>query len=351
MAEEQKKSLTRRGAIAGTMLGIGGLFGWAVNKLNETGRGAGVGQNGPKVPVNGKNPFAYDISSYLKTDPETLVFEPAGEFESGFRKVRSIAITPSNELMVTGDKGIRIFGIDGELQQEISLEHTPHNTHIATSGELFVAYARHFDVHDRDGKRLHSTERFSERSFITAMATRDDRVYVADAGNREIILCDRMGAVETRFGKIGHSDDTPGFAVPSPYFDLEIDDQDKLRVTNPGRLRMETYSLDGKFEGSWGEPGMTIERFSGCCNPVHFALTGDGGYITSEKGLTRVKLHDAEGKLLGLVAGPDFLVENPKKVKRAGEAAGAFDIALSEDGQVHVLDPYSAKVRSFQPLS
>ncbi len=350
MVEKQKNSLTRRGAIAGTMLGIGGLFGWAVTKLNETGRGAGIGQNGPKLPKSGKNPFAYDISAYRKTDPETLLFKPAGEFASGFRKVHSIAITPDNELMITGDKGIRIFGTDGTLRQEIQLEHTPHNTHVSAAGELFVAYARHFDVHDAKGEQLHSTERFSERSFITAMATKADDVYVADAGNREIILCDRMGAVKKRFGKIGASEDTPGFAVPSPYFDLAIDDQNKLRVTNPGRLRVETYSLDGKFEGSWGEPGMTIERFSGCCNPVHFTITKDGGYITSEKGLARVKLHDADGKLLGLVAGPDFLVQDPKLAKRAGEAAGAFDVALSADGQVHVLDPYSAKVRSFQPL-
>lgn len=305
----------------------------------------------------GKNPYAYDISQFQRTDPDTLLFEPAGEFDPGFEKVRRLAITPDDRLMITGDKEIRIFTTEGEALSTITLEHTPHFTHVAQSGEIFVGYARHFDVHDAQGTRLLSTERFSERSFLTALATTDDgastetRVFVADAGNREVILCDREGVVEKRFGKTGDAAGNPGFAVPSPYFDLAIDADGKLRVTNPGRLRVELYSLDGEFESSWGEPGMSIERFSGCCNPVFFTLTADGGYITSEKGLARVKVHDAAGELLGLVAGPDFLVNDKKLAKRAGKAAGGFDVAVSGAGLVYVLDPYHQSVRSFKPLS
>ncbi len=345
MAQGPEDTITRRAAIGATLLGIGGLCGWAVHRL----------RGGPaRLPEGGStsaNRHAYDLSEFERTDPKTLLFEPAGEFDPGFAKVRRIATTPAGELMVTGDKEIRIFDTSGRALRAISLDHTPHCTHVSQAGELFVGYARHFDVHDSGGTLLHSTERFSERSFLTAIATSGDAVYVADAGNREVIGCDRRGAVERRFGKIGEATETPGFEVPSPYFDLAVDAHGKLRVANPGQLRVETYSAEGRFEASWGEPGMGIDRFAGCGNPVFFTLTGDGGFITSEKGLARVKLHDPRGKVLGLVAGPDFLVQDKKLAKRAGRAAGGFDIALDDQGRVHVLDPYRGVVRSFRPLS
>ena len=349
MVDKSKSTITRRGAISGTLLGLGGFVGWLTHRLG------GPSPVAKTPPKRGDNPYAYDISEFRRTDPKTLLFEEAGEFNPGFKTVRRIATVQNNsgsphQLMVTGDKQIRIFETDGELVRSIPLEHTPHCTHLSKTGELFVGYARHFDVHDAQGARLHSTERFSDRSFITAIATLDQQVFVADAGNREVILCDRKGQVQKRFGKVGDDPANPGFAVPSPYFDLCVNAEGKLIVANPGRLRVETYSAQGVFKDSWGEPGMSIDRFSGCCNPVFFTMTGDGGFVTSEKGLARVKLHDATGKLLGLVAGPDFLITDKKLVKRAGQAAGGFDVAMTGDGSVHVLDPYRGTVRSFRPL-
>ena len=51
----------------------------------------------------------------------------------------------------------------------------------------------------------------------------------------------------------------PGFVVPSPYFDLVVD-KTALHIANPGRLRVERYALDGRFEASWGEAGMGVGR-------------------------------------------------------------------------------------------
>jgi hypothetical protein len=155
-----------------------------------------------------------------------------------------------------------------------------------------------------------------------------------------------------RFGKKDSTRNNPGFAVPSPYFDLALGKDGKLRVANPGRLRMETYTLDGRFESSWGTAGLTIDRFCGCCNPVYFTLRPDGGFITSEKGLTRVNLYDASGVFEGAVAGPEVLVDDKELAKRACadcQVGAGFDVAMDSEGRVLVLDPFRKAVRIFRP--
>ena len=76
--------------------------------------------------------------------------------------------------------------------------------------------------------------------------------------------------------------------------------------------------------------GMAINRFCGCCNPVYFALTSDGGFITSERGLARVNIYSASGSFKGAVAGPETLVDDKQLAKRACadcRQGGGFDVA------------------------
>ena len=102
------------------------------------------------------------------------------------------------------------------------------------------------------------------------------------------------------------------------------------------------------------EPGMKIERLSGCCNPVYFAMTADGGFVTSEKGLARIKVYDPKGEFVGVVAGPSFLVDDKKLAKEACadcRVGAGFDVAVDERGWVHTLDPFRKTVRSFRPTA
>jgi len=84
---------------------------------------------------------------------------------------------------------------------------------------------------------------------------------------------------------------------------------------------------------------------------VHLALLPDGGFVTSEKGLFRIKTYDPRGELRGVVAGAKFLVPD-ERVAKAARARGkgtGFDVVVSEAGLVHVLDPFQKSVRTFQP--
>jgi hypothetical protein len=339
--------LKRRGFIGAALISAGAAFGWLARQLQNR------GPSGTTRPSTLESRFAYDLSEFEKTDPALLRYRPAHQFETGFQRVKRLAAAPGNRVWVAGDRALRLFDEKGRLERELRLERPPHCIHLAGEEEVFIGLGNFFEVYSRTGKRLLRSGRLGEQTFLTAMAVQGNRVYLADAGSREIVVCGReSGEVMGRFGR--REGENPGFSVPSPYFDLGFAPDGRLRVVNPGRLRIETYSVDGRFESAWGEPGMQIDRFCGCCNPVFFTMTPRGEFITSEKGLARINIYDASGLFQGAVAGPDLLVEDKQLAKRAcGDCrtGAGFDVAMDEQGRVLALDPFRKMARVFEPLA
>ena len=108
---------------------------------------------------------------------------------------------------------------------------------------------------------------------------------------------------------------------------------------NPGRHKIEAYTFDGELETSWGTPATTIGGFSGCCNPTHIAMLPDGSFVTSEKGLARVKVYDSTWTIhsrelwlntetrVGRAIGP---LDVEDAFSRLDGAAGVFDLGTNE---------------------
>jgi hypothetical protein len=97
---------------------------------------------------------------------------------------------------------------------------------------------------------------------------------------------------------------------------------------------------------------MRVDLFCGCCNPVYFKLAPSGEFLTSEKGLARVKVYSASGEFKGVVAGPETLVADKDLAKRACNdcrLGGAFDVACDDKSRVFVLDPFRQSARLFTP--
>jgi hypothetical protein len=109
--------------------------------------------------------------------------------------------------------------------------------------------------------------------------------------------------------------------------------------------RIETWSPDGELLSWWGESGTAVEAFSGCCNPVNIAILPDGHFITVEKGILRVKEYDEYGTFIGVVAGPEQLLDDPEDMKAN---SAVFDVAVDEQGWVYILDTLKNKVRVFR---
>jgi len=337
-------TFARRGFLGAGLVALGGGLGWVARRLHSYRDSAATAL----VPTHSNT--VYDVSEYETTDPSLLLYQPAGEFATGFDHVKRLAVANTGQLMVAGDRSIRFFTPTGAPGNEVRLDRPPHCMQLL-GNDLLVGLGNYFAVLDLDGKEKLRSKQLGEKAFLTAIAAHENTIYLADAGSREVLMANReTGAVFDRFGK--KSETNPGFAVPSPYFDLAVAPDNRLRIANPGKLRVETYSLDGRFESSWGQPGLKIDRFCGCCNPVYFTLTPDGGFMTSEKGLTRVNLYDPHGTFLGAVAGPEVLVDDKQLAKRACQdcSVGAgFDVALDPDGTVLILDPFRKSVRRFVP--
>ena len=329
------------------LVALGGVGGWLARKFQSP------AQMRKPVPTALDSRFVYDISEFETTDPELLLHDPEEHIPTGFERVKRIEAMPEGRFVVAGDHAVRFFRADGSVEKEFAIEATPHCLLVTGDDELLVGTAKGFGVYDFDGQRKWRSPKYPKRTFLTSIAASGDTLYLADGGNREVLMCDRnSGEIVDQFGKKDAVKNNPGFAVPSPYFDLTVSADGQLQVVNPGRLRVETYSPDGRFQSSWGGPGMKIDRFCGCCNPVFFTMTPGGGFITSEKGLARINVYDAEGVFQGAVAGPETLVDDKELAKRAcGDCSvgAGFDVALEESGRILALDPFRMVVRPFTP--
>jgi len=343
------KNVKRRGFIGATLIAFGGAVGWVTRKTQEK---PPVRQPAP-TPLDSR--FAYDVSEFEKTDPGLLRYRPGPRFATGLEHPKRIVAAPEKSVWVTGAHALRLLAADGSIAEEIMLQETPHCVLLTSDRNLVVGFRKFYEILDWNGKSLFRSPPLGERTYLTSIATHCGTLYLADAGNREVIVCERdSGSIFGRFGKPEPARNNPGFVVPSPYFDLALASDDRLRIVNPGRLRIETYSLDGRFQSCWGEPGMRVDRFCGCCNPVHFKLTSEGDFITSEKGLTRINLYGADGTFKGVVGGSELLVDDKELARRACDdctVGAGFDVAVHPDGTVIVLDPFHKSVRTFLPLS
>ena len=275
-------------------------------------------------------------------DPALLLYAEAGQLATGLQTPSCLAVGAGDLLYVGGDQVIKIFGKDGQPQATLTLGDHPLAVVAAEQGRVGVAFLDHFEVFDSAGKLLLKSESLGAKAHLTAIAVAGEAVFVADAGNREVVRFDAQGKVAGRFGKFGNGDGNPGFLVPSPYFHLLTGADGLLWVANPGRHQVQAYTLDGKFELGWGQPAMCAEGFCGCCNPAHFTRLPDGRFVTSEKGLVRIKIYDAKGKFVGLVAGHTQLVKHEQTLP-------VYRVACDSAGRVLALDPTTGNIRIFAP--
>jgi hypothetical protein len=293
-------------------------------------------------PAETLNP---DIEALRKVDPALVRWRETARWETGFAKARGLALGADGRVYVAGDRAVRVFSAAGVRQAEIALDGEP--TCVAAGANvLYVGLRDHVELYAQDGKRLASWEPRGARAYFTSLAPAGDGVWAADVGNRVVLRYSATGEVVQELGKRDDARYVPGLVVPSPHLDVapplvrsasDTGGREALWVSDPGRRRLEVYGKDGDLLSSWGSAGIAIDRFSGCCNPTDFALLPGGGFVTSEKGIPRVKEYDASGQFVSVVAGPESFAQN----------AVGIDLAAGRDGRVWVLDPAARAVRVY----
>jgi len=295
--------------------------------------------------------YAYDLRELARIDPNLILYTQSGPpVSTGFKQSRAIALDASGRMYVAGDRAIRMFSSAGNFERMMELSGEPRCLAVAEDGGIYVGLADHVEVLNAQGKGTASWDSLGDEAVLTSIVRHRDSVFVADAGHRIVLHYDTAGTLVGHIGEKDPDRNVPGLIVPSPHLDLAVSRDGLLRVVNPGRNRIEAYTVDGNLEFWWGQRSVKIEGFCGCCNPVNFAILPDGGFVTSEKGLVRVKTYNSDGGFVGVVAGPAQLTGGSlmKICETPEECQGpAFDVAAGADGRIYVLDPFGNAVKIF----
>jgi hypothetical protein len=290
-----------------------------------------------KTREKGDNPFVYDIESYKQSGADLVRYSEAQKIPIPLTLVYAIAVGPEDALFVSGDESVLVFDGEGRHRSTIAVSGKAWCLAVDGNGDLYAGMHDHVKVFDREGALKAAWESLGEEAILTSISLGSDSVFVADAGQRIVWGFDKTGGEPRRIGARDDDRDIPGFVIPSPYFDVAVDPDGFLWAANTGRHSLENYTPDGALRSSWGEFSMEIEGFCGCCNPSHFAILEDGSFVTSEKGIPRVKIYDRLGRLASVVAGSD----------RFDEGTVGLDLALDSAQRILVLDPARRAVRIF----
>jgi len=301
---------------------------------------------GPVPGLPSTESFRYELDQFMKVDPALVRFEETGRVDLPGFQLTALAVDGSGRVLVAAGRELLIIENLGDLESWKTLERfqLPASAScLAAGGEgrIYVGAGPLVYAVEEGGDVIQEPWELGERGFATALAVYGDNVYVSDAGNRIVWLFTAAGQLISQIGQGNGNSGGPGFIVPSPYFDAAVDGTGSLWVVNPGRLRIERYNRAGELEQMWGSPSMRIEGFAGCCNPAHIALLPDGGVVTSEKGIPRVKVYNPDGTLESVVAGPDLFAPG----------TADLDLAVDEMGNVLILDPKAGALRIFSPLN
>ncbi|MFY9152256.1 MAG: hypothetical protein WAO52_09590 [Prolixibacteraceae bacterium] len=293
---------------------------------------------GKKAGKNIENPYEYNVDEYRKVDSTSILYSETKSFAVNAQEPRGIAVSDQQIIVVTA-KTLLKYDYSGKEIFRKELPDSAECLAVAANNEIWVGTRHSVALFDQGGTLLKRWNSFGDRSVITSLAVSGEEVYVADAGNRVVYQCNSNGQVLSRIGEKDDQKGIPGYVIPSPYFDLALDDSGFLWVVNPGRHSFENYNADGSLRTSWGITSFKIEGFSGCCNPAHMAIMNDNSFITSEKGMPRIKLYDQHGVFKGVIASPEMFDL---------DSSLAPDVAVDAEQRVIALDFERNQVRIFE---
>lgn len=285
--------------------------------------------------------YDIDVKGMRAVDPALVKYKEVGKIETGMESPRGIAVAADGQIIVAGDRLVRVLQPDGRVSNSFVVSGDATAVATGQDGTIYIAMkdriARFVAGSSLDG--VTEWTPLAKGSHITSMAVAKDVLYVADAGRLagRVLKFDLSGKF---LGEIATQDESKGILgirTPSPHMDLAIAPDGNVWVANPGHHQLELYSPDGTLQRYWGNAGTTIDTFLGCCNPSDFALLSDGRIVTAEKGIARVKIYQSDGHFESVVATPDQFGGN-----RAG-----LDLAADAQGRVLLLEPGTRGIRVF----
>lgn len=294
-----------------------------------------------------ENPYEYNLKGFLSIDPELICYQELEAISLPFESPRAIAAA-AGTIYVAGDEKLAIIKENGEITDILDLGNTVYALAAEGLDFLYIGYTDYVETINIKTNERHQWASLGNEAFITSLSVGNKYVFVADAGNHGVYCYTKEGTLVTRITKREQGEESY-FIIPSPYFDIVGLPDDTFRIVNPGRHRLEHWTAKGEFLGQWGEPGSELGQFCGCCNPVHITLLlpeqgkepGDMMFVTTEKGIPRIKLYTRTGEFVCVIASPVLF----------NEGSAGLDCAAGPGGKVYVLDPVKKGIRIFDKRS
>lgn len=290
-----------------------------------------------RVDKRPDNPYQFSVEEFKVVDESLLSHQEVRRIEVE----NPVALAWQNgKLFLLSGNNLQVISPQGRELLNRQVGNNPRAVLVVGDEQIIIAFENYLVAKDAEGNELFRSEILDEQSLITAIARSGETLFVADAGRRQVWLLNRELEVTDRFrGESGVSS-MHGFILPSLHFHMAVNAENELWITNPGLHSIQNYSLSGRLRRFWGEPSFANEGFSGCCNPYYFAFLSDGRFVTSEKGIIRVKIYRESGELESVVAPADWFPN--------GEKAPA--IAVDDQDNIWLLDFDKKMLRLFTPV-
>jgi hypothetical protein len=249
-----------------------------------------------------QNPYEYNIDEFKKVDPSLIRHKEMRQIRIDIGESGGIACS-NGMIWLAANGSVKAITPDGKISADFSVDEGPRAIAVDQHWVL-VGYRKYFALYSLTGEKYFQSDVINDSTVITSVALWNDKIVIADAGKRRVYLFTK-GIKEKEFEGVSGTKNLHGFVIPSPYFDIAINSANELWVANTGIHSLQQYDNNGNLIRSWEKISLEIEGFSGCCNPAHFTFLPDGRFVTSEKGMPRIKIYTSEGKLESVVAPPD----------------------------------------------
>lgn len=239
-------------------------------------------------------------------------------------ELRAVHIDRRGRLWAAGDSEVKQFDAEGRLVQRWATSRPALCVVGDAQDRLWLGFDGGIEIRDVEGSELEAWSDADRLGRVTSIGFAGGAILLADATHR----CIRRYGHDLRFiGDIGAANNTRGFLVPNGHLEFGVDDDGVIRAANPGKYRIERYTVEGRPLGHFGRFGTRDPAaFPGCCNPTNMALLPGGRVAVTEKAPPRLKLYEPDGRLLGLV-GPEAFDPNCRNMDVAVDAGGRIFVA------------------------
>lgn len=250
----------------------------------------------------------------IESEEPATNWQITNELEIREGRLHAVGLAGNENIICGGDSFLSLY--DSAYEQLWKTNTPAALTALAAFGDtIYAATMETVLLYDTSGMLIDEWGPYDDLAIITSIATNNNYIALADAGNKLVFILDRKGALKSIIGYPGDP-----FIIPSPYFDVWLTGNDILVVANTGERQIEFRTLEGRVIKAIGEEGDELQYFCGCCNPSHFTLSPGGKIITAEKGINRIKVLDQDGRLIEPLASPAFFrPSSPLDVVAAGE--------------------------------